>query len=142
MSRRPKFGKRRKQAYLDALRQGARRGAAAASVGVTRETVRLHRKKDPDFADAEEEAELEAHELVEDALFQAAISGNVTACQVWLYNRRPDRWQDRRNIQHTGRDGGPIEVVDAAKVRERLLSGVDRIAARREAEEASRGAER
>jgi len=117
---RTKFGKRRKQAYLDALRQGARRGAAAASVGVTRETVRLHRQKDPEFAQAEIDAELEAHELVEDALFQAALSGNVVACQVWLYNRMPDRWQDRRNVnlQHTGKDGGPIEIRD---VRERLL---------------------
>jgi hypothetical protein len=107
-----KFGKRRQKAYLEALRGGARRGAAAVSVGITRQTVWMERTRNPEFAKAEEDAEMEANELVENALFQAAQSGNVTAAQVWLYNRMPERWQDKRNIQHTGKDGGPIGVAN------------------------------
>ena len=57
-----------------------------------------------------EQAELEANELVENALFQAAIGGNVTACQVWLYNRMPDRWADRRNVRIGGEPEHPIDV--------------------------------
>jgi len=128
---RTKFGKRRKQAYLDALRQGARRGAAAASVGVTRETVRLHRQKDPEFAKAEEQAEMEAHELVESSLFRAALSGNVTAAQVWLYNRMPERWQDKRNIQHTGKGGGPIALDVAGLSDAEIDARLARLLARR-----------
>lgn len=99
------------EAYLDALRQGARRGAAAQAAGVTRTTINEWKHDDPDFAAAEIAAELEANELVEDALFQAAVSGNVTAIQVWLYNRMGSRWADRRgSIAVTGAGGGPIEA--------------------------------
>ena len=51
-------------------------------------------KKDKGFADAISEAEGDAHGKVENALFEAAISGNVTAIQVYLYNRDPKRWTD------------------------------------------------
>jgi hypothetical protein len=60
--------------------------------------VRRHRNADPEFAAAEQEAEMDATENIEDALYRAAIGGNVTAMQVWLYNRCPDRWRDRRNL--------------------------------------------
>lgn len=33
---------------------------------------------------------------------------DTTACIFWLKNRRPDLWRDR--MEHTGRDGGPIET--------------------------------
>ena len=82
--------------YFEHLRQGLRPGAAAEAVGITRQTVYMHRKNDPDFAEAERQAELEACEIVEDALFNAAISGNVKAAETWLYNRMPDRWTDKR----------------------------------------------
>jgi hypothetical protein len=95
--------------YLDSLRAGNRRGMAARAAGITRDTVWRWRRLDPDFAHDEAQAELDAHEDVEDALYQAAISGNVTAIQVWLYNRMPDRWRDQRNLSVAGPGGGPIE---------------------------------
>ena len=49
------------------------------------------------------------NDIVEDALFDAAESGNVTAIQVYLYNRVPERWSDKRNVQMTGPNGGPIQ---------------------------------
>lgn len=33
---------------------------------------------------------------------------DTVACIFWLKNRRPDLWRDR--VEHTGRDGGPIET--------------------------------
>lgn len=113
MPRKPyKFGEQKRSEYLQLLREGQRRGAAAKAVGVTRPTVAAARKDNPDFAAAESQAEMDANELVEDALFQAALSGNVTACQVWLYNRCPERWQDRRNVQMGGSVGlsGRVEL--------------------------------
>lgn len=32
---------------------------------------------------------------------------DTTACIFWLKNRRPDLWRDR--VEHTGKDGGPME---------------------------------
>lgn len=111
--KRLKFGARKRAAYLEALRTGSLRGAAAASVGVNRETVRRAYNEDAEFAAAVEQAELDANELVENALYQAAQAGNVIACQVWLYNRQPERWKDQRNLKAelTGKDGEPLIVV-------------------------------
>ena len=33
---------------------------------------------------------------VENALFNSAINGNVTAMIFWLKNRRPDKWKDKK----------------------------------------------
>jgi hypothetical protein len=46
-------------------------------------------RRDLEFKKAISQAELEANQKVENALFEAAMSGNVTAIQVWLYNRMP-----------------------------------------------------
>jgi len=90
-----------------------RRSAALAEVGITRQTLSAHIKDDPALADALDEAEMDQaskkNEIVEDALFDAAESGNVTAIQVYLYNRVPERWADKRNIQMSGPAGGPIQ---------------------------------
>jgi len=90
-------------------------------------------KKDNGFAEAVSEAESDAIGKVENALFEAATSGNVTAMQVYLYNRDPKRWSDKRNIRLSGEGGRPIEVEHDAK--DRLLAELNRYAARaREAE--------
>jgi hypothetical protein len=109
-----KFGPSKRAKYLKLLRKGNHRCTSARGVGVSIELVRLYRHQFPDFVGQEEAAESEACGLVEDALFEAAQLGNVVACQVWLYNREPERWKDKRAIEHTGRDGRPmqIEVVE------------------------------
>ena len=66
--------------------------------------------KDDGFRDAVDQAEMDANECVEDALFAAAVGGNVTAQQVWLYNRAPERWKDRRNIRVGGEPDNPIDL--------------------------------
>ncbi len=107
-----KFNKRRRKEYLAAMAEGSSKATAAESVGVSREYVRLYRNAYPEFAVLEEEAEYSAHGKVEDALYQAAISGNVVACFSWLQNRVPERWQDKRLVRNefTGANGGPIEL--------------------------------
>ena len=106
-----KFDRAKKDEYLDLLREGIRRGQAARQVGVDRATVQRHMQRYPSFAEEVSQAEMLADDEVENALYTAAVSGNVTACQVWLYNRRPDAWADRRNIKAeiSGKDGGPIQ---------------------------------
>ena len=81
-------------------------------MGVDRATVQRHMQRYPTFAQEVSQAEMLANEEVENALYTAAVSGNVTACQVWLYTRLPDAWADRRNIKAeiSGKDGGPIQT--------------------------------
>jgi len=98
---RNKFDSIKKDEYLALLRQGHTRGLAASLVGIHRATVSTHMKKENGFAEAVSEAESDAIGKVENALFEAAMSGNVTAIQVYLYNRNPERWTDRRSV-HLG----------------------------------------
>lgn len=94
-----KFTAQKKAKFLDLIRKGQRRGAAARAVGVTRHTIAIYMREDPEFRGEVDDAEMEANEVVEDALYKAATKGgNVVAQQVWLYNRSPDRWADRRKI--------------------------------------------
>lgn len=111
---RVKFTDETQEAYLDLLREGKRRGQAAREVGIHRSTIADYRKLDAAFAAEERLAEMDAIEAVEESLYQTALAGNVTAQQVFLYNRAPDRWADRRNVQMTGAGGGPIEYADTS----------------------------
>ena len=47
---------------------------------------------------------------ITNALFQSAKGGNITAQIFYLKNRQPDEWRDRREYEHTGKDGKPIEL--------------------------------
>lgn len=117
-----KFNKKRQLEYFEHLRQGLRPGAAAEAVGITRQTVYMHRKNDPDFAEAERLAEREACEIVEDALFNAAISGNVKAAETWLYNRMPDRWTDKRTPNIVNQIEAKQEVTNIVDIKRRDLA--------------------
>jgi len=114
---REKFDETKKAEYLDLLREGGRRQTSARSCGVDPSTVVDHMNKYPDFAIAVSYAETVANEQVENALYQAATAGHIVACQVWLYNRKPDDWADRRNLKIAGADGGALKIsVDPADI--------------------------
>ena len=112
-----KFDTTKKERFLELLRNGGRRGASAKAVGVHRATVVDHMKADEGFAEAVSEAEMEANELVENALFSAALKGNVTAIQVWLYNRWGERWADRRKQDAAlpSKPKGPLVIMRTRK---------------------------
>ena len=91
-----KFDFAKQDEYLKMRRLGVGKRRAAQSVGMTREGVRQHAKNHEDFALLDKQAPDHANEAIESALFQSALKGNVTAQQVWLYNRDPARWKDMR----------------------------------------------
>lgn len=123
-----KFGDQKKEKYLRLLRDGQRRGQAARACGVSYETVRLHLHAEPWFAHAVHDAEMDANEVVENALFETAKAGNVLAQQVWLYNRSPDRWKDRRNLQVGGNpEGPPLRLTLEQAVAELVKADHDRV---------------
>lgn len=107
-----KFNQKRREVFLQAIRDGQRRTAAASTAGVSFVTVWHAMKDDPDFADAVDDAEVEACDPVETALYDAATSGNVPAIQTWLYGRSKGRWKPPNvKTEITGEDGKPIEHI-------------------------------
>jgi hypothetical protein len=75
--------------FLEHMRNGMRRGAAANALGFSRGQVLEEIDDDEEFEARVVEAEGEASEHVEEALYQAAVSGSVAACKLWLSLRKP-----------------------------------------------------
>ena len=78
-----KFDGLKEEAYLDLLRNGRGRCKAAREVGITIKTIERHMVRNPNFKALVSLAEMEANQKIENALFEAAMTGNVTAIQVW-----------------------------------------------------------
>jgi hypothetical protein len=121
----PRFTTARRAKFLEALRQGAWRTAAAKLAGVHYSTVHRHLLADPTFAAEVEEAELDANTAVENALYDRAIEGNTTAMLAWLYSRMPDRWRDMRHTRAASAQPPPPAKELTAKQRRKLLEAVD-----------------
>lgn len=112
---------------------GATDQVIADFLGVDRGSIRRWRDDHPEFAEACAQVKDAADDIVEASLFQRArgyehdavkiflhegkpvtvdyterYAPDTAAAMNWLKNRRPDRWRER--VEHTGKDGGPIEV--------------------------------
>ena len=87
-----KFTAPRKAIMLKLISEGKTRSAAMESLGLARQTLTMAMKRDPEFAQLVEAAEMPVHEAVESALLKSALSGNVTAQIFYLCNRQPERW--------------------------------------------------
>ena len=85
------FSEQQQERFLDELRNGVRRGMAADTVELPRPFVREYIRTHDDFAAKIDDAELDALENVEEAVYQAAISGNVQAAKMWLDYKNPRR---------------------------------------------------
>lgn len=125
----------------DALRGGNYLETAAAYAGVPKTTLhdwlRKGRKGTEPYAAfvAEVEEALGAAEtgFVVRVATAARDPRHWTAAAWWLERRFPDRWGRRDRVEHTGKDGGPIEVIDGAtKVAQKL----DELAERRRSKSA------
>jgi hypothetical protein len=90
MKTRKRFTGALQDEYLVHLRQGMRRGATAELMGFSRLTLMNYIEDHPDFERRVLDAEGEASEHVEEALYQAAVSGNVSAARAWM-ELRPSR---------------------------------------------------
>lgn len=149
-----------KTAFLAAFRQTGVVGWAANSVPVDRKTVSNWRKADPEFDAAFLSAEEDAADRLEQEAFRRAHDGvrkyvisrgalvmvddgaggttpliehvyGDTLMHVLLRARRPDKFRDRASVEHTGKDGGPIQAigittndpVEAARIYQKLVNG-------------------
>lgn len=90
-SKRTEFTQAKQALFLAHVGNGMRRGKAAEAIGLHRGTVADYIEDHPEFEKVVLRAEDEANENVEEALYQAAISGNVAAARTWLELRAPER---------------------------------------------------
>lgn len=117
-------------------RLGATDKEMADFFGVCEQTFNAWKKEFPQFLESLKEGKSQADAEVADRLFKratgyshpdtkfATFEGRITdsceyikhyapdtiACIFWLKNRRPDLWRDKVGVEHTGKDGGPIQT--------------------------------
>jgi alpha-D-ribose 1-methylphosphonate 5-triphosphate synthase subunit PhnI len=78
------FTAEKRAEFLDYLQKGMMRGAAAFVLELTRSQVEGYIAEHPEFALEVRDAEETATEHVHEAVYQAAVSGNVAAAKLWL----------------------------------------------------------
>ena len=97
---------------LEQLRQWASQGLTKAEIahnmGVSRDAFCDWRKKSSLIVDALKKGADDSIDKVENALFSAACSGNITAQIFFLKNKRPQDWKDKRDTEITGGGSGKV----------------------------------
>lgn len=78
------FGTQNREIFLEHIRNGMMRGAAAEALGLSRRKVREWINTHPAFEAAVLDAEVDAMEHVKEAVYQAAVNGSVSAAKTWF----------------------------------------------------------
>jgi len=92
-------GARRK--VLEALAQGASISGAARIAGVARATIYRWMEKSARFAQQVADAYEEGTDHLEDVVLRMALEGNTQAAIFLLKGRRPQKWRERVQVEHT-----------------------------------------
>lgn len=122
---------------LELVRGWARDGDTeeiiAKKLGIGRSTLTRWKHDYPQFAEALRKGKEVIDREVENSLLKAALGyeyeeqavtnkgevvtirkyqhPNTTAMIFWLKNRKPQEWRDKQQVEHTGKDDGPIQFV-------------------------------
>lgn len=121
------------QAYKLCL-LGATDVEMAGFFGVSERTLNTWKQQKPGFLQSITRGKLLADASVAERLYHRALGyshpdvhvssyeGDITltdltrhyppdtqAASLWLRNRQPAKWRDKQDIEHTGKEGGPIE---------------------------------
>ncbi len=119
MANRTKRTPKKRAAFLKALDSGESVTKACNAAGIGRRTVYDWRSDDEKFAAEWEDAVETGTDVLEDEAVKRAKDGSDTLLIFMLKARRPDKFKDRWQHEHTGKGGGPLRfVVEAPSVME------------------------
>lgn len=120
---------RAREKFLAQLRLSPNVSAAARAGGFGRNAAYEWRKDDEEFAAAWDEALDEAIDNLEATAYERASTTSDRLAEVLLKAHRPDKYVEKRLLEHTGKDGGPIQTkVDLTKVSDAGLEALREIA--------------
>lgn len=134
MGRPTKYTPETVQRILNAVSVGAAYEHACAAGGIEYETFRRWCHTKDGFYAAVKEAEGQAVSKWLARIEQAANNG-VWQAAAWKLERLYPRLYGRTIQEHTGLDGGPIEVADVSSDRDALAGRLDELAERRRTRE-------
>lgn len=136
-----------RQRFLEALSRDGVIGNACRAVGVSRSTVAKYREEDPAFAEAFADAMEAGVDWLETAAIERAVNG-VTEPVFYkgeivgeiqrysdsllsmLLTRK--RYPEKIKQEHTGADGGPMQMITAEKRASLIASLLEKARARKD----------
>lgn len=112
-----------KRKFCEALAQGASVTKAAKAIGIAKSTVYYQRSIDPQFKEAWVDALDSAADRYEDRLDELAMESTHPANVIFqLKNRRPQRWQDRHDVNVEKRSVSVDVEVKLTEQQQRTLA--------------------
>lgn len=109
------FGADAKKTFVRVLSETFNVAKACQACGFVRWTVYNHRKKDPDFATEWDHAIECVYDQLEESLFERAMKNDTAAAIFLLKSGRPGKYAERRALEVTGKDGGPIQYRELTR---------------------------
>lgn len=107
-----------KKENLNIIKGWARNGLTdrdiAQNMGISKSTLYEYRKKSEVLDEALRENKEYADTVIENALYQKAKNGDVTAMIYWLKNRKADKWRDKPSEKGERNSGGVIVIPEVA----------------------------
>lgn len=100
--------------FLTKIAEGTPEFLAGIEVGWSPAEIR-RTLGEPDFRETIEAAKECADGAMERVLYRLGQRGNMTAVQMWLFNRQPGRWKDVKRIEITQNTKVEVSVIAAVK---------------------------
>lgn len=123
---------RARAAFLSTLSKTCNVSEAARKANISRRAAYDWRDDDAEFAREWDEAEQEAADKLEKVAWDRATAGlSDRMLELLLKAHRPEKFKDRIAAEHTGKDGGPIEIDQVAHDADAFTRSVAGLAARR-----------
>lgn len=115
-----------KKRFLAKVQSGCPRLHAAIDIGWSPSKL-YNLLADKDFNELVGYAEEYVTDDIEMMLALKAKDGNMEAIKMWLTNRRPDRWADKREVKYSGQVEVAQVIIDGTREGLRaLIEGGDR----------------
>lgn len=101
-----------RERFLNVLADSCNVSAACRAAGVARSAMYEWRDEDPEFAAAWREAEEQAADELEQVAWDRARSGlSDRMLEILLKAHRP-KYREKQAIEHTGKNGAPITIIE------------------------------
>jgi hypothetical protein len=71
----------------------------AYNMGIGTSTLYEWKNSHPEILEPLKKGKEVVDRMVENALFNKAMSGDTTAIIFWLKNRKPDKWKDKQTVE-------------------------------------------
>ena len=101
---------KKRQVFLRCLENGDSVQNAANVAGVARGTVYRWKQESKDFASAWDEALDSGVDRLEDEAYRRAMDGSDTLLIFLLKSKRPKVYSEKQRLEHSGPDGGAIQI--------------------------------